>query len=260
MINSINLGDGNKVAQPAQKMVATENVMKVFKVTEKTLDKASIIEGAYLDLSADRVISISKTENSSDLLVYVSNYHTMIIPNDVEKINQFINEGLHWLVENWHQYKSVRDCGEYWEVELCKSKGAESSMCTIEAAKRVVFVMEHETAYFGRVKYKMHIFDTLNEAKEFRDYLIRYELSQMPLCADFEYKYDEDKDVFLLISEEGWNISYFRIYQEEDDGTVASYTLSFEERKTMDEACVHDPQKGLYVQSYNNFNKYEDDE
>ena len=69
MKDNMNLGDGNKVVQPTEKMVATENVMKVFKVTEKTLDKASIIEGAYLDLSADGLISISKTENSSDLLV-----------------------------------------------------------------------------------------------------------------------------------------------------------------------------------------------
>ena len=38
MENNVNLGDGNKVAQPAQKMVAIENVMKLFKVTEKTLD------------------------------------------------------------------------------------------------------------------------------------------------------------------------------------------------------------------------------
>lgn len=188
MNKKIIMGDGNKVAQPAQKMVAT----------------------------------------------HAKNY--------------FMNDNYHW--------------GDGNLVAILPSPKTIENTCEkcIKAAKRVVFVMEHETAYFGRVKYKMHIFDTLNEAKEFRDYLIRYELSQMPLCADFEYKYDEDKDVFLLISEEGWNISYFRIYQEEDDGTVASYTLSFEERKTMDKACIHDPQKGLYVQSYNNFNKYDDDE
>ena len=129
-----------------------------------------------------------------------------------------------------------------------------------KATKRNMFVMTHELSMCGRTNYKLHLFETLNEAAEFRDYLIRHELSQLPLDEDFEYHYLQDEDTYKLTYEEGWAISKFSINKREIDSAMSSYTLSFKERAMMDEASVHDPQKGLYIQSYNNFNKYEDDE
>ena len=67
---------------------------------------------------------------------------------------------------------------------------------------------------------------------------------------------------FVGIKDVGDPVEIAKVYNAEgaDELVFLDITASFEERKTMDETCVHDPQKGLYVQSYNNFNKYEDDE
>ena len=129
-----------------------------------------------------------------------------------------------------------------------------------KAAKRRAFVMKHVLSMYGRTNYKSHLFDTLNEAIEFRDYLIRHKLSQLPLNEDFEYHYLQDEDIYKLTYEEGWAVSEFSINQAEIDSAMSRYTIDFKERTIMDETCVHDPQKGLYIQSYNAFNKYEDDE
>ena len=254
MENNVNLGDGNKVAQPTQEMVATENVMKVFKVTGKILEMASMADDAYLDLSSDGAISIKASQNNSDIIVYVSNYHTLRLPNELEKINNFIDEGLFWLVETWHAYKSFKDCGEYWEVELYGKHKVKPSIDNTNTKKRVTFIMEHNVSAYGRTNYKMHLFDSLNEAKEFRAYLFRHCLSKLPLNADFEYKYIEEHDIYKLVYEDGWAIDEFNINQQEIDDAEDSYTLSFKERAMMDDKCIHDPENGLYIECYNEFN------
>lgn len=158
--------------------------------------------------------------------------------------------------------KDIYHWGDGNLVTILPSQKTPENACDkcAKATKRSVFVMKHELSMYGRTNYKLHLFDTLNEAIEFRDYLIRHELSQLPLNEDFEYHYLQDEDIYKLTYEEGWAVSKFSINQREIDSAMSSYTLSFKERAMMDEASIHDPQKGLYIQSYNNFNKYEDDE
>lgn len=89
------------------------NIVKIHKVDGWMLNN---LTEDFFELSGDGVVTIRKDEDG-DIWLSIFEYGSYILNNDGRKVNQEITKGLKWLVEIWGTYKSVKDCGQYWEVE-----------------------------------------------------------------------------------------------------------------------------------------------
>lgn len=126
----------------------------------------------------------------------------------------------------------------------------ENSDICAKSSRNTVFVMEYVSHVFGRHSIKKHLFNSENEASDFRHYLIKYLFTTMSTNEDFEYTCSREDDVYTLTYHDGWGHSEFKIYKLELETPCSEYTLSFEQRLRMDNEYNDDPEKGLSVEYY----------
>lgn len=107
-----------------------DGIITINKVNKSTIDN---LTSGCQNLSSDGVVALCKHKNS--IIASIFGYKTLTFDIDeyvVGKINEFINDGLHWLVGSWGAYKSVKNYKTCWEVEVRTDKTLDGPKICIE--------------------------------------------------------------------------------------------------------------------------------